>query len=69
MKSEVKVLTWGPDRGNPSLMRQVHGSEFTGRSQCGCLRCGASVRECLEEAIGVSWSRTRVNAVRRSVGG
>jgi hypothetical protein len=66
----VGVLTWVPDRGNPTLMRQGHGPGFTGRFQCGLVwRCGASVRECLEEAIGVSWSRTRVNAVRRSVGG
>ncbi len=32
MRSEVEVLTWGPDRGNPALMRQGRGSEFTGRS-------------------------------------
>jgi hypothetical protein len=61
MRSEVEVLTWGPDRGNPTLKGQGRGSEFTGRSQCGLVeRCGASVRACLEEAIGALWLRTRV---------
>src|SRR5689334_7016498 len=44
LRSEVKVLTWSPDRGNPTSKRQGRGSELTGRSQCGWLRCGASVR-------------------------
>ena len=35
MRSEVEVLTWGPDRGNPTPKRQGRGSEFTGRFQCG----------------------------------
>ena len=35
LRSEVGVLTWGPDRGNPTLKRQGRGPEFTGRSQCG----------------------------------
>ena len=57
----MEVLTWGPDRGNPTLKRQGRGSEFTGRFQCGQFwRCGASVRACLEEAIGALWLRTRV---------
>ena len=44
MRSEVEVLTWGPDRGNPTLMRQGRGSEFTGRSQCGQFwRCGGQL--------------------------
>ena len=25
----MEVLTWGPGRGNPTLKRQGHGSEFT----------------------------------------
>jgi hypothetical protein len=60
MRSEVEVLNWGPDRGNPTPKRQGHGLEFTGRFQCGCLRCGASVRACLKEAIGALWLRTKV---------
>ncbi len=68
LRSEVEVLTWGPDRGNPTSMRQGRGSEFTGRSQCGCLRCGASVRAGLKEAIDVSWSRTRVKRRKASFG-
>ena len=35
VRSEVEVLTWGPDRGNPTPKRQGRGSEFTGRFQCG----------------------------------
>ena len=69
LRSEVEVLTWGPDRGNPTSMRQGRGPEFTGRSQCGWLRCGASVRAGLKEAIDVSWSRTRVKRRKASFGG
>ncbi len=68
LRSEVEVLCWDPDRGNPTLMRQGRGSEFAGRSQCGCLRCGTSVRACLREAVGVSWSRTRVKRRKASFG-
>src|SRR5665213_1823283 len=68
LRSEVEVLSWGPDRGNPTLMRQGRGPELTGWSQCGCLRCGASVRAGLKEAIGVSWSRTRVKRRKASFG-
>src|SRR6202158_3495267 len=60
LRSEVEVLSRDPDRGNPTLMRQGRGPELTGRLQCGWLRCGASVRAGLEEAIGASWSRTKV---------
>jgi hypothetical protein len=71
MRSEVEVLTWGPDRRNPTLMRQGRGSEFTGRSPvrpgCVALR-GTSVRACSEEAIGVLWSRTRVKRRKASDG-
>jgi hypothetical protein len=31
LRSEVEVLYWGPDRGNPTSMRQGRGPEFTGR--------------------------------------
>ncbi len=49
-------------------MRQGRGSESTGRLQCGCLRCGVSVRAGLKEAIDVSWSRTRVKRRKASFG-
>src|SRR5918998_1631551 len=68
LRSEVEVLSRDPDRGNPTSMRQGRGSGFTGRSQCGCLRCGASVRAGLKEAIDVSWSRTRVKRRKASFG-
>jgi hypothetical protein len=66
----VEVLTWGPDRGNPTLMRQGHGSEFTGRSPVrrGRGAAGVSVRACSEEAIGALWLRTRVTR-RKAFGG
>ncbi len=66
LRSEVEVLSRDPDRGNPTLKRQGRGSELTGRSQGGLVvRCGVFVRAGLEEAIGVSWWRTRVK--RRKV--
>jgi hypothetical protein len=69
LRSEVEVLTWGPDRGNPTSKRQGRGPEFTGRL-AGCwLGWRASVRACLEEAIDVSWSRTRVKRRKASFGG
>ena len=49
-------------------MRQGRGPELTGRSQCGCLRCGVSVRAGLKEAIGVSWWRTRVKRRKAFLG-
>jgi hypothetical protein len=66
LRSEVEVLSWDPDRGNPTSMRQGRGPEFTGRSQCGCLRCGASSRAGLKEVVGVSRSRTRVKRRKAS---
>ncbi len=60
LRTEVEVLSWSPDRGNPTSKRQGRGPELTGRLQCGCLRCGASVRAGLEEAIDALWSRTKV---------
>src|ERR1039458_5344519 len=70
LRSEVEVLSWSPDRGNPTLKRQGRGPELTGRSQCGLvMRCGVSVRAGLEEAIGVSWSRTKVKRRKAFLGG
>jgi hypothetical protein len=69
MRSEVEVLTWGPDRGNPTSKRQGRGSEFTGRFQCGLvMRCGASVRACLKEAIDALWLRTKVKRRKAFLG-
>ena len=69
LRSEVEVLSWSPDRGNPTLKRQGRGPELTGRLQCGWLRCGASVRAGLEEAIGVSGWRTKVKRRKAFFGG
>jgi hypothetical protein len=40
LRSEVEVLSWSPDRGNPTPKRQGRGPELTGRSQCGCCAAG-----------------------------
>ncbi len=69
LRSEVKVLTWSPDRGNPTSTRQGRGPELTGRSQCGWLRCGASARAGLKEAIDASWWRTKVKRLKAFLGG
>ncbi|MDQ3587217.1 MAG: hypothetical protein M3433_03035 [Actinomycetota bacterium] len=68
LRSEVEVLTWGPDRGNPTSMRQGRGPEFTGRFAGGCVRWRASVRAGLEEAVDVPWLRTRVKRRKASFG-
>ena len=62
-------MSWSPDRGNPSLMRQGRGPELTGRSAGGWFGWWVSVRACLEEAVGVLWSRTRVKRRKASFGG
>ncbi len=63
LRSEVEVLSWSPDRGNPTSRRQGRGPEFTGRPAGGrfetvCWR--GSVRACLEEAVDALSLRTRV---------
>ena len=69
LRSEVEVLTWSPI-GGIQHRRQGRGPELTGRSQCGLvMRCGVSVRAGLEEAIGVSWWRTRVKRRKAFLGG
>ena len=63
LRSEVEVLSRGPDRGNPTSTRQGRGPEFTGRPVGGRLETvcwRVSVRECPEEAVGALWLRTRV---------
>ena len=70
LRSEVEVLSWGPDRGNPTLMRQGRGPELTGWSACAVVWRGwSSVRAGLKEAIGAWWSRTRVKRRKASFGG
>ena len=70
LRSEVKVLSWSPDRGNPTLTRQGRGPEMTGRSQCGLvMRCGASVRAGLKEAVDASWWRMKVKRRKAFLGG
>jgi hypothetical protein len=70
LRSEVEVLSWGPDRGNPTLMRQGRGSELTGRLAGAVGWCWwVSVRAGLEEAVGAWWSRTRVKRRKASFGG
>ena len=70
LRSEVEVLSWGPDRGNPTSMRQGRGPELTGRSADVVVwREWASVRAGLEEAVGAWWSRTRVKRRKASFGG
>ena len=41
LRSEVEVLSWSPDRGNPTLTRQGRGPELTGRS---LVRLGYALR-------------------------
>ena len=69
LRSEVEVLSRGPDRGNPTSMRQGRGPELAGRLQCGWLRCEAPVRAGLKEAIGALWWRTRVKRRKALLGG
>jgi hypothetical protein len=70
LRLEVRVLSWSPDRGNPSLMRQGRGPELTGRLAGGWGCCWwVSVRACLEEAVGVLWLRTRVKRRKAVFGG
>jgi hypothetical protein len=69
LRSEVEVLSWSPDRGNPTSKRQGRGPELTGRSQCGLvMRCGVSVRAGLKEAIDASWWRTKVKRRKAFLG-
>ena len=70
LSSEVEVLSWGPDKGNPTPMWQGRGSELTGRSADAVIwRRLVSVRAGLKEAVGAWWSRTRVKRRKASFGG
>jgi hypothetical protein len=71
LRSEVEVLSWSPDRGNPTSRRQGRGPEFTGRLAGGrfetvCWR--GSVRACPEEAVDALWLRTRVKRRKAFLG-
>jgi len=71
LRSEVEVLSWSPDRGNPTSRRQGRGPEFTGwlaggRDESACW--SASVRACLEEAVDALWLRTRVKRRKAFLG-
>src|SRR5450755_593878 len=68
MRSEVEVLSWGPDRGNPTSKRQGRGPELTGWPAGGCLGWRVSVRAGLEEAMDALWLRTRVKRCKASFG-
>jgi len=67
MRSEVKVLSWSPDRGNPTPMTQGRGPESTGRP-AGTYRRWASVRAGLKEAVGAPWTRTKVKRRKAFLG-
>ena len=69
LRSEVEVLDWGPDRGNPTSMRQGRGPEFTGRSVgVVVVRWRASVRAGLKEAVDALWLRTEVKRRKAFLG-
>src|SRR5918995_6052048 len=69
LRSEVEVLSWGPDRGNPTSMRQGRGPESTGRFAGARMGWRASVRAGLEEAVDAWWLRTQVKRRKASSGG
>ena len=69
LRSEVEVLSRGPDRGNPTSMWQGRGPELAGRLQCGWLRCEAPARAGLKKAVGALWWRTRVKRRKALLGG
>ena len=70
LRSEVEVLSWSPDRGNPTLKRQGRGPGIDRAAPVRLVvRCGVSVRAGLEEAIGVSWWRTKVKRCKAFLGG
>ena len=70
LRSEVEVLSWGPDKGNPTPMWQGRGPELTGRlAGVVVWRWWASVRAGLKEAVGAWWFRTRVKRRKASFGG
>jgi DNA invertase Pin-like site-specific DNA recombinase len=71
LRSEVRVLSWSPDRGNPTSKRQGRGPGIDRAAPSAAWLCaaGVSVRAGLEEAIDVSWWRTRVKRRKAFLGG
>lgn len=72
LRSEVEVLTWSPDRGNPTSKRQGRDPELTGWLEDGRGYRGrrlASVRAGLKEAIDALWWRTKVKRRKAFLGG
>src|SRR5450755_2983817 len=69
--SEVEVLSRDPDRGEPVTeeARARLGIDRAVPSAAWLCAAGASVRTGLEEAIGVSWSRTKVKRRKAFLGG
>jgi len=69
LRSEVEVLTWSPDRGNPTSKRQGRGPGIDRAvpSAAGCA-AGASVRAGLKEAIDALWWRTKVKCRKAFLG-
>ena len=68
LRSEVKVLTWSPNRGNPTSMRQGRGPELTGRHVGGQYCRRASARAGLKEAVDALWWRTKVKRRKAFLG-
>jgi len=70
LRSEVEVLSWSPDRGNPTSKRQGRGPELTGRlaGAVGLTPRRVSVRAGLKEAIDAPWWRTKVKRRKAFLG-
>ena len=68
LRSEVEVLYWSPDRGNPTPMRQGRGPELTGWPVGAGCGWRVSVRAGLKEAVGALWLRTEVKRRKASFG-
>lgn len=61
LRSEVEVLYWGPDRGNPTSIGKGAARSSPGGSSAWSFGAGrASVRAGLKEAVGASWWRMKV---------
>ena len=71
LRSEVEVLSRDPDRGNPTpiVARARLGIDRAVPSAARLCAAGASVRAGLEEAIDVSWWRTKVKRRKAFLGG
>jgi hypothetical protein len=68
LRSEVRVLSWGPDRGNPTSRGKGVARNRPGGLLVAGLRGWASVRAGLKEAVGASWWRTKVKRRKAFLG-